>query len=113
MPKSSYPSTAASIFGSDRAAMAPRPADLGARAYTTLRADSGAAAGMSAAAASRGDSGARAAGGGAGTDSNWFLVKCLPLEMDDYHRGASQVLQQSMRAHTHALQCVCVNAVRV
>jgi hypothetical protein len=29
-PKSSYPSTTASIIGSDRSARAPRPADLGA-----------------------------------------------------------------------------------
>ena len=49
--------------------------------------------GAAAAAATRSKSGtlggAQGGAGGAG-ESNWFLVKCLPLEMDDYHHGCSQ-----------------------
>ena len=95
MPKSSIATNSIDIFGSEHGLTAPRPKDSGSRLLES--AAGGDCAGFSW--SDHGDSLGKGAvhTGGPGTDSNWFLVKCLPLEMDDYHRGASQVLRASHR----------------
>ncbi len=103
LASASKPSTAAinsiNVFGSERGSAA-QPTS------TAQPATSGSVGGAGNASVTRtdskGKSGASGVADGVTGDSSWFLVKCLPLEMDDYHHGASQVLcEQRKQGREH------------
>jgi len=90
--KSSTAVNSVNVFSSDRGTSA-QPTTAAQPATTASMGGAGAASFVHAARTdSKAKSGANGSAEGVAGDSSWFLVKCLPLEMDDYHHGASQVL---------------------